>query len=81
MIYIERPGFRDEIIIRRHRVHDPSAFAFSLMLNSALYWLLACCAFLASTVEKQVGHDKLCRHHQIVAVLYALLGAVQMLHL
>jgi hypothetical protein len=23
VIYIERPGFRDEIMIRRHRVHDP----------------------------------------------------------
>ena len=56
------------------------AIPYGLVLNTALYALLAYCALLASITEKQAGHEKLCRHHRAAAVLYGLLGAAQVLH-
>lgn len=57
-----------------------SVLSYGIVLNAALYGLLAYAATFASIIEKRAGHEKLCRHHQIAAFLYALLGIAQALH-
>jgi hypothetical protein len=57
-----------------------SALSFSFAIESALYGFLAYVTFTIATVDKQAGHDGLCRHHRMAALVYALLGAVHLVH-
>lgn len=57
-----------------------SAALSSLVVESALYCLLACVAIDIAVAERQVGHMRLWRHHCGAALVYALLGAVHLLH-
>ena len=56
------------------------ALSFTFAVESALYGFLAYVAFTAAAVEKQAGHDHLCRHHRTAAMVYAMLGAVHLIH-
>ena len=56
------------------------ALSLTFALEAALHGCLAYVAFTAAIVEKQAGHDRLCRHHRIAAAAYALLGAIHLIH-
>lgn len=50
---------------------------YGFVLKFALYCSPATCAYRAARLEWEAGNEKLCRQHQLSALLYALLGAVQ----